>query len=540
MMSEFNFDAVIFDLDGVITDTAVLHVESWKDTFDDFLKKRESEGGEKFKEFTHKGDYLPYVDGKPRYEGVKSFLDSRGIEIPFGSPEDSLDKETICGLGNKKNDQFLKHLQSEGAELFESTLKLLKELKDKGIKRAVASSSKNCKGILDSIGIAELFQARVDGVVSAELNLNGKPEPDIFLEAASNIAAEPARSVVVEDATSGVLAGRNGGFGLVIGIAREGRVEDLLQSGADVVVSDLADISFDWINSWFKKKPRELAISWEESVDALVIDLEPLKSGGKININPLYLASAKDAFTKRDPAIFLDYDGTLTPIVDKPELALLSEDMRRTLEQLLDKYKVAIVSGRGREDVENLVGIKGIFYAGNHGFDIKGPEFSMIQPDAERAMPLIQKAIDYFKEKLSSIEGLLVEEKRFSVAVHYRLVDQERYLSKIRAEVEGLVAREESLRLIWGKKVFEILPNIYWNKGCAIRWIAAALKLSFKDDSIIYIGDDTTDEDAFRTIRSRGSTILVAEELRSSAADFWVKGPDSVKELFQKLIDLKS
>ncbi|MDP8216231.1 MAG: trehalose-phosphatase [Candidatus Kaelpia imicola] len=538
-MSEPNFDAVIFDLDGVITDTAVLHVESWKDIFDDYLKKLEARGGEKFREFTHKGDYLPYVDGKPRYEGVKSFLASRGIELPFGDSGDEAERETICGLGNKKNEQFVKHLKAEGAEVFQSTIEFIKELQRRGIKTGVASSSKNCKTILESVGIENVFQTRVDGVVSVELDLKGKPEADIFLKAASDIGAEPSRSVVVEDATSGVMAGRNGGFGLVLGIAREGRIEDLLDNGADIVVSDMADISVDWVDNWFKKRPRELFNNWDKSDSAIDIDGELIDSSSNVKINPLYLSSGLDLFKDRRPVIFLDYDGTLTPIVDRPELALLSSDMREVIKELIGKYTVAIVSGRGREDVENLVDIKGIFYAGNHGFDIKGPSLSMVQPDAERVIPAVKEAVDYLKNRLSSIDGLLVEEKKFSVAVHYRLVAEDRYLRVIEDEVKKVVDREDSLRLMHGKKVFEILPNIYWNKGCVIRWIVDILSLSFKDNSIVYIGDDTTDEDAFRVIRSRGCGILVAEELRSSAADFWVRNPDSVKKLFKRLIELK-
>ncbi|MDP8253360.1 MAG: trehalose-phosphatase [Candidatus Kaelpia aquatica] len=535
-MSKSNFDAVIFDLDGVITDTAVLHVESWKDTFDDYLKELEAREGKEFREFTHKGDYLPYVDGKPRYEGVRSFLSSRGIEIPFGDLSDEAGKETICGLGNKKNEYFLKHLKAEGADLFKSTLEFIKKLHERGIKTAVASSSKNCKTILESVGIEDMFQSRVDGVVSVELGLKGKPEADIFLKAASNIGVEPSRSVVVEDATSGVEAGRNGGFGLVIGIARESHFKDLLDSGADVVVSDLADMSVDWVDSWFKKRPREFFSHWDKSDNSIDIDGELMESSPSREINPLYLSGVKDLFKDRKPIIFLDYDGTLTPIVAKPELAVLSKDMREIIKELISKYTVAIVSGRGREDVENLVNIEGILYAGNHGFDIKGPDLSMTQPDAEEAIPAVKEAIAYFKDKLSSIDGLLVEEKKFSVAVHYRLVDEDKYLNVIEDEVNRVVAKFKFLRLMHGKKVFEVLPNIYWNKGCAIRWIVDALKLSFKDNLIVYIGDDTTDEDAFRAIRSRGCSILVAEELRPSAADFWVKNPNSVKELFEKLL----
>ncbi|MBE9510259.1 MAG: HAD-IA family hydrolase [Bacteroidetes bacterium] len=247
------FDAVIFDLDGVITQTAKVHGTAWKKMFDEYLHTREKRFNEPFKEFTHEGDYLPYVDGKPRYKGVESFMESRGIDIPFGNPEDSPDMETVCGLGNAKNKFFNEVLKKDGAEVFESTVSLIYELKNIGVRIGVASSSKNCKQILQSVNLLDLFETRVDGVVSAELGLMGKPEPDIFTTACDNLGVDYHRTVIVEDAVSGVQAGLNGGFGLTLGLAREDNTTELLINGADIVVEDLSEISIDTINEWFNR-----------------------------------------------------------------------------------------------------------------------------------------------------------------------------------------------------------------------------------------------------------------------------------------------
>jgi beta-phosphoglucomutase family hydrolase len=251
------FDAVIFDLDGVITKTALVHASSWKRMFDEYLKDREERFGEAFREFTHAGDYLPYVDGKPRYKGVQSFLESRGIDIPFGDPSDEPDKETVCGLGNKKNIMFNKVLADDGVEVYESSVEMLKGLKEAGVRIGVASSSKNCKPVLESAGLLHYFETRVDGVVSAEIGLHGKPEPDIFTTACDNLGVEYHRSVVVEDAVSGVQAGHKGNFGFTLGLAREDNINELQVGGADIVVEDLADIGLEGINAWFEKGMEE-------------------------------------------------------------------------------------------------------------------------------------------------------------------------------------------------------------------------------------------------------------------------------------------
>jgi len=246
------FDAVIFDLDGVITKTALVHSAAWKKMFDGYLRERESKYGEPFREFTLKNDYLPYVDGKPRYKGVESFLQSRGILIPYGDPSDEPGKETVCGIGNRKNIAFNEALKSDGVQVYKSTLALIHRLKEEGVRVGVASSSKNCRQVLETAGLLDLFETRVDGEVSAELGLKGKPEPDIFTVAADNLGVTYDRSVVVEDAVSGVEAGRKGNFGLVLGIAREDNEKELYANGADIVVKDLAEISFESIGQWFK------------------------------------------------------------------------------------------------------------------------------------------------------------------------------------------------------------------------------------------------------------------------------------------------
>lgn len=252
-MEKLAFEAVIFDMDGVITKTAITHAAAWKKMFDEFLQARADKNNEKFDEFTQ-SDYLAYVDGKPRYKGVASFLESRNISIPFGDPSDEAGKETICGLGNRKNDAFNEVIARDGVEVYESTAKLLEDLTAAGIKLGVASSSKNCAPVLEAVDLLSAFGARVDGVVSAELGLHGKPEPDIFTTACEMLGSTPAKSIVVEDAVSGVQAGAKGKFGLTLGIARENNEKELAENGADFVISDLEEINgINGLNELFLK-----------------------------------------------------------------------------------------------------------------------------------------------------------------------------------------------------------------------------------------------------------------------------------------------
>jgi beta-phosphoglucomutase family hydrolase len=250
-MTAKKFKGIIFDLDGVVTGTARVHGLAWESMFNDYLKMKADRNGTTLVPFDRERDYLEYVDGKPRMKGVESFLESRGIELPFGDYDDPPNKETVCGLGNRKNKDFQKVLRKEGPDVFESTINFIKACKKRGIKIGVASSSRNCKLILELGNIEKYFETRVCGIVSRELNLSGKPNPDIFVTAAKNLGLQPDECVVVEDAISGVQAGRNGNFGLTLGIAREIDGDTLIQNGADLVVSDMVEISVDEIEAWF-------------------------------------------------------------------------------------------------------------------------------------------------------------------------------------------------------------------------------------------------------------------------------------------------
>ena len=241
-LSPRDYDAVLFDLDGVLTKTASVHAAAWKKLFDSFLEQRATQAGEPFVPFDIDTDYPRYVDGKPRYDGVAAFLASRGIELPLGAPEDGPDAQSVHALGNLKDRYFLQHLEQHGVEPYDAAIMLVRTLRAQQIKTAVVSSSNNCAAVLDAAGIAQLFDARVDGMDITRLELKGKPAPDAFLEAARRVGAAPSRAVVVEDAIVGVKAGRAGRFGCVIGVDRRGHAKALRDAGADVVVTDLAQV----------------------------------------------------------------------------------------------------------------------------------------------------------------------------------------------------------------------------------------------------------------------------------------------------------
>jgi beta-phosphoglucomutase family hydrolase len=234
--------ACLFDLDGVLTQTAKVHAAAWKRTFDDFLRRRAQERGEDLVPFDAVGDYEAYVDGKPRYEGVASFLASRGIELAQGTVDDPPDAETVHGLGNRKNELVLEMIHKDGVEAYDGSVRYVHAVRDAGLPRAVVSSSSNCRDVLAAAGIEDLFDAVVDGVTASREHLKGKPAPDTFLAGARALAVEPAGAAVFEDALVGVQAGRAGGFGFVVGVDRLGQADALRAHGADVVVGDLAEL----------------------------------------------------------------------------------------------------------------------------------------------------------------------------------------------------------------------------------------------------------------------------------------------------------
>ncbi|MFJ6656681.1 beta-phosphoglucomutase family hydrolase [Streptomyces sp. NPDC091377] len=229
----------LFDLDGVVTKTAVVHAAAWKETFDAFLRERDGAG---FRPFDAHADYGEYVDGRPRADGVRTFLASRGIELPEGDPGDPPDAQTVNGVGNRKNELVLEKIRTGGIEPYDGTLRYIEAARAQGLRTAIVSSSANARDVLRAIGAEALFDVRIDGVVAAERGLPGKPRPDTFLAAAADLGAEPKQAAVFEDALAGMDAGRSGHFGYVVGLDRVGQGEALYAHGADIVVEDLADL----------------------------------------------------------------------------------------------------------------------------------------------------------------------------------------------------------------------------------------------------------------------------------------------------------
>ncbi|WP_067462565.1 beta-phosphoglucomutase family hydrolase [Actinomadura macra] len=236
--------ACLFDLDGVLTDTAAVHAAAWKEMFDGFLRDRAERTGEAFVPFDPVKDYGGYVDGKKREDGTRSFLRARGIDLPEGTPDDPPENETVRGLGSRKNALVLKFIQEKGVKVFDGSVEYVRRVREAGLRTAVVSSSANTVQVLETVGITDLFDARVDGVVAAQRKIPGKPAPDMFLAGAREVGVPAARAVVFEDALAGVEAGRAGGFALVVGVNRVGEehAAALAAHGADVVVADLSEL----------------------------------------------------------------------------------------------------------------------------------------------------------------------------------------------------------------------------------------------------------------------------------------------------------
>jgi len=497
-------NAFVFDLDGVVTRTAAVHAKAWKAMFDKYLKDLSDRTGTDYQPFDISGEYSRYVDGKPRYDGVERFLESRNIELPYGSPDDPPERETVCGLGNKKNELFLKYLQ-EGVKVYDSTVSLIRKLKGEGVKTAIVSSSKNCSAVLAAAGITDLFDTQVDGVVSEQLNLPGKPRPDIFLEAARRLGVKPEDGCAVEDALSGVEAAYQGEFRYVIGVDRQNQSQQLREQGADMVVHDLLELEEKQRTAWLT--------SALAGLEDIVHRLEDRQRG-----------------------IFLDYDGTLTPIVERPEAAVLSEEMRATLKNLAGRETVAVVSGRDLQDVRTRVDIDTLFYAGSHGFDIRGPKGETFEHDqAMEALPVLDEVESGLRRKLQDVTGAQVERKRFSIAVHYRRV-KERDLSLVAAAVKEVGDGYPQLRMGTGKKVYELQPDVEWDKGRALLWMMETLELKPDRSRAVYIGDDTTDEDAFEVLSGDGIGIVVHRGTpKLTFAEYVLSDTGEVREFLERL-----
>lgn len=390
--------------------------------------------------------------------------------------------------------------------LFEATVDLARKLQSIGVGAAAYSSSPQCQQALTSAGIDDLFGVCIGGIAGQRGTVE-KPDPTVLLDAAHRLGVRPQRCVVVESSTAGVAAGRSGGFALVVGIDGAGGDDELARYGADVVLDDLADIAVRTGDTRISELPNAL-----ESYGQLI-----------------------GITGSRDSMLFLDYDGTLSPIVSDPAAATLVDGAAEALERAAKASPVAILSGRDLEDVRSRVDIPGLWYAGSHGFELTGPDGTRHQNEtAAQFIPVLERAAAELSRTLAGITGVRVEHKRYAVAVHYREVAEER-VGEVVAAAHSLGARD-GLRVTGGRMLVELRPDIDWDKGTTLAWIRDRIDAS-GSMLPIYIGDDLTDEDAFEAVRLDGIGIVVGHDEdgdRKSAANFTLRSPQQVREFIER------
>lgn len=472
---------VVFDMDGVITDTAVVHSTAWKRLFDTYLTERPPTAGEDHRPFDE-ADYTDYIDGKRRIDGVLDFLRSRGISVQRGHPEDAAGLETAHGLGKLKDRYFLEALSSSGTLLFDDAVRLIETLRERGMRTAVISSSRNCRDVLRRAGAGQLFDVRIDGVLADRLGLPSKPDPAIFLEAARRLNAPPSGCVVVEDAKAGVRAGKAGSFDRVIGVARTGSPASLLEAGADVVVSSLDEVSVTTSTDRHLSEVADAHRCWNEIA-----------------------ARLRD----RRLALVLDFDGTLAPIRDDPTEVVIPPRTREVLQQLARCRPVAVLSGRDLQDLRQRVDLRDLWYAGSHGFELASPGGALIAQDVgDPALRGLDAAEQLLREELGSVPGTRVDRKRFALAVHYRNVPPS-WTEEVLSTAERIGRTFPALRLAHGRRVIELLPDVSWNKGRALRWLLDNMGAAGTGAVPVFAGDDYTDEDALHEIHEDGIGLVV-------------------------------
>ncbi|WP_225000180.1 trehalose-phosphatase [Cesiribacter sp. SM1] len=506
-MSHLPYKAVILDMDGVLTNTSSLHCSAFKKIFNELLQKKLGSGYVPFDE----EDYKRYLAGMPRYKGIRSFIESRNLNLPEGNAADTPDQDTIYGLGKRKNDYFHKLLAEEGVEVFGDALQMMGRWRQLGVPMALVSSSRNAEEVLHAGGVLDFFDIRIDGQTTEERGLNGKPDPDTFLAASRELGVAPEKAIVFEDARAGVAAGKKGGFGWVVGVARNGEDRELEEAGADIIVHKLTELDNFMQNQATPREAHEL---------------------------PHALQSRQEIEKKLQgytPVLFLDYDGTLSPIVKDPEKAILSDEMRSILSKLAEKVTVAVVSGRDRADVQKKVGLENVVYAGSHGFDIEGPNGLELQYEGgQAAQPALDDATRSLNNKIGSIAGVQIERKKYAIAVHYRNVADEQVEAVIQA-VEDELSRQEKLKGGGGKKIKELKPKIDWHKGRATEWLMEKLNLKGEKVLPVFIGDDLTDEDGLKAVHEKGIGIIAGEHGEKTWAHYRVEDVEEVQQFLQQL-----
>lgn len=505
-----NIKGIIFDMDGVVTQTALLHFKTWKIVLDQFLYQLDPK---KIEPFTQQEYYL-YLDGMPRRDGIKNFLLAREIGLSALKQHYSNLEECINFLCENKNTLLLSIIAEENVQSFPDTIEFISYLLPLNYRIALITSSKNCQQILKSAEIEQLFFVRVDGNDADIKGFPGKPKPDIFLEAAKQLCLAPEECMVIEDAIAGIKAAKDGNFGLVVALDRENKLyKEFKKLAPDYILTDLFPHQFDFYKQFAQENIKLTAFA------AL----------------PLIEMAMKN---KKEIVLFLDYDGTLTPIVDRPQDVRLAETMRKNLVCLSKNYLTVIISGRQLDDLKQQVNIPTIFYAGNHGFEFDN--IKTTDPVYQKKYIFINDINSIYQQltqTLKEIPGCIIENKKFTLSIHYRLVAPDK-LEMITNTIINLLSNYPTLALHGGKKVVEIRPNLTWNKGIAAENFLKWMHKNTPNYIPLFIGDDVTDEDAFQQFMANGITIKVGESLKTHA-HYHLTSPEDVENFLVSLNNLR-
>lgn len=500
---------IIIDLSGVLINTTLLNKIAWEKVLNHFLKEHNA------RYLFNEEDYYSFIEGKPKYERLQNYLGKLNIELPYGNTTDSAGYHSICSLEKKKTKAFTQMLKKGEMDVYENAMQKIKLWKEKGIKTAGVSSDENFNKALESTETGNLFDVLIDAHASRKRGLKEKPEADLYLEAAKELDLPPESCILFDDTVQGLQAGNKGNFGLVVGVNRADNRKLLSENGADLVIDN-----FDEFN--LSDDP-EIAAWFEQPIPPFASE---------------YVKIAKAVYEKT-PVLFLDYDGTLTPIVQRPEAAVISEEMKVVLDECASKFKVAAVSGRDMDDLKSRINLENVIYAGSHGFRISGPEgLYMEHEKTDEILPRLGSMEQKLKEAFDNVtEGVQVERKRYAIAVHYRNAKPED-TPFIREKVLELTQNSEGFKVGEGKKILEIKPDIDWHKGKAVLWILDKLGLTDNTRYIpIYIGDDVTDEDAYRALKDRGIGIQVGPGAENTAAQFRLKNVYQVRLFLKELVN---
>ena len=505
--AENSLKAVIFDIDSIL-DTAWVHQTAWKTTIDEFLQT-----GYNDQPVMTEDEYDRFFVRKPRYERIKNLLESRQITLSYGGDEDSPGQKSIGALENQKAKIFNEILLTAEVKLIDKVIRRITEWKNSGIKTAVVSLDENFRNVSCTEEIRRLFDIMIDATTAKKTGLKDKPEADLFMEAVRQLGLAPEQCAVFDSTVGGLRAASKANFGLVAGIPGDHNNRELNENGADVVIDEFD--AFDLLN--------------DQEVQARFRQPFPRFASEYTKIGEIVQG--------KTPVIFLDFDGTLTPIVKHPEDAYLSDEMQEIIKACAARLKVAVVSGRDMDDLKKRVMLDNVIYAGSHGFRISGPGglYREHEKTAE-ILPLLDDTEQKLEQLFSGrFKGVKIERKRYAIAVHFRNAAKED-IPGIREKVFEFVDNTAGLKTGEGKMIIELKPDIEWHKGKAVKWILEKLGMDDRSSYLpVYIGDDVTDEDAYKELADEGISIQVGPGAEPSAARFRLRNIYHVRILLKEL-----